>query len=153
MGVPAFFRWLTKKYPATVVNANEDRQRDADGKRVPVDCTQPNPNFQEFDNLYLDMNGIIHPCTHPEDRPPPKNEDEMFALIFEYIDRIYSIVRPRRVSTDIYTLSNLSCFNSFQQTKEIKQNQSVQKLNYEILEVLYLSSYTWLLTESLQEQK
>ncbi|CAI2324874.1 unnamed protein product [Caenorhabditis sp. 36 PRJEB53466] len=97
MGVPAFFRWLTKKYPATVVNANEDRRRLDDGTRAPVDCTQPNPNFQEFDNLYLDMNGIIHPCTHPEDRPPPKNEDEMFALIFEYIDRIFSIVRPRRL--------------------------------------------------------
>lgn len=97
MGVPAFFRWLTKKYPATIVNANEDRQRLEDGRRAPVDCTQPNPNFQEFDNLYLDMNGIIHPCTHPEDRPAPKNEDEMFALIFEYIDRIFSIVRPRRL--------------------------------------------------------
>uniref|UniRef100_A0A8R1E648 XRN_N domain-containing protein n=1 Tax=Caenorhabditis japonica TaxID=281687 RepID=A0A8R1E648_CAEJA len=97
MGVPAFFRWLTKKYPATVVNANEDRQRLDDGRRAPIDCTQPNPNFQEFDNLYLDMNGIIHPCTHPEDRPPPKNEDEMFALIFEYIDRIFTIVRPRRL--------------------------------------------------------
>jgi hypothetical protein len=25
-------------------------------------------------------------------RPAPKNEDEMMALIFEYIDRIFSIV-------------------------------------------------------------
>ncbi|CAI4229922.1 unnamed protein product [Auanema sp. JU1783] len=97
MGVPAFFRWLTKKYPSIIVNANEERQRNSDGTKIPVDCTKPNPNFQEFDNLYLDMNGIIHPCTHPEDRPPPKNEDEMFALIFEYIDRIFSIVRPRKV--------------------------------------------------------
>uniref|UniRef100_A0A0K0CTQ1 5'-3' exoribonuclease n=1 Tax=Angiostrongylus cantonensis TaxID=6313 RepID=A0A0K0CTQ1_ANGCA len=97
MGVPAFFRWLTKKYPSIIVNANEDRQRSADGTRIPVDATKPNPNFQEFDNLYLDMNGIIHPCTHPEDRPPPANEDEMFALIFEYIDRIFSIVRPRKL--------------------------------------------------------
>lgn len=30
-------------------------------------------------------------------RPAPKNEQEMMILIFEYIDRIFSIVRPRRV--------------------------------------------------------
>ena len=33
----------------------------------------------EFDRLYIDMNGIIHPCSHPEDRPPPKNETEMYV--------------------------------------------------------------------------
>uniref|UniRef100_A0A914US50 5'-3' exoribonuclease 2 n=1 Tax=Plectus sambesii TaxID=2011161 RepID=A0A914US50_9BILA len=43
------------------------------------------------------MNGIVHPCCHPEDRPAPKNEDEMMVLIFEYIDRLFSIIRPRRL--------------------------------------------------------
>lgn len=43
------------------------------------------------------MNGITHPCTHPEDRPAPKNEEEMMILIFECIDRLFSIVRPRKL--------------------------------------------------------
>ena len=30
-------------------------------------------------------------------RPAPKNEDEMMVAIFEFIDRIFAIVRPRRV--------------------------------------------------------
>lgn len=33
-------------------------------------------------------------CFH---RPAPKNEDEMMVAIFEYIDRLFNIVRPRRV--------------------------------------------------------
>ncbi|XP_041353500.1 5'-3' exoribonuclease 2-like isoform X2 [Gigantopelta aegis] len=97
MGVPAFFRWLSRKYASIVVHCVEEKPKEVDGVKIPVDSSKPNPNDTEFDNLYLDMNGIIHPCCHPEDKPAPKNEDEMMVLIFEYIDRIYSIVRPRKV--------------------------------------------------------
>ncbi|KAL7740217.1 hypothetical protein ACLKA6_003920 [Drosophila palustris] len=98
MGVPAFFRWLSKKYPCVIIECNENKQVDQEtGKNIYEDATLPNPNGIEFDNLYLDMNGIIHPCTHPEDKPAPKNEEEMMVAIFECIDRLFGIVRPRKL--------------------------------------------------------
>ncbi|XP_056620228.1 5'-3' exoribonuclease 2 isoform X2 [Triplophysa dalaica] len=97
MGVPAFFRWLSRKYPSIIVHCLEEKAKEYNGIKIPVDTSKPNPNEVELDNLYLDMNGIIHPCTHPEDKPAPKNEDEMMVAIFEYIDRLFNIVRPRRV--------------------------------------------------------
>ncbi|XP_031774377.1 5'-3' exoribonuclease 2 homolog [Apis florea] len=97
MGVPAFFRWLSRKYPSVIVECIEQKPITTNGIRVPVNSAEPNPNGIEFDNLYLDMNGIIHPCTHPEDRPAPQNEDEMMEAIFECIDRLFRIVRPRKL--------------------------------------------------------
>ena len=42
----------------------------------------------DFDNLYLDMNGIIHSCTHPNDDDPHfrLSEEAMFSDIFHYIE-------------------------------------------------------------------
>ncbi|KAL9928933.1 5'-3' exoribonuclease 2 Rat1 [Glossina fuscipes fuscipes] len=98
MGVPAFFRWLSRKYPSVIIECVENKQVDPDtGKNIYDDGNSPNPNGIEFDNLYLDMNGIIHPCTHPEDKPAPKNEDEMMIAIFDCIDRLMNIVRPRKL--------------------------------------------------------
>ncbi|EFN70493.1 5'-3' exoribonuclease 2-like protein [Camponotus floridanus] len=97
MGVPAFFRWLSRKYPSVIVECIEQKTISADGVCIPVNSADPNPNGVEFDNLYLDMNGIIHPCTHPEDKPAPKDEDEMMEAIFECIDRLFRIVRPRKL--------------------------------------------------------
>ncbi|XP_029633751.1 5'-3' exoribonuclease 2 [Octopus sinensis] len=97
MGVPAFFRWLSRKYTSIVVHCVEEKPKEIDDTTVPVDPSKPNPNDVEFDNLYLDMNGIIHPCCHPENKPAPANEDEMMIDIFEYIDRIFNICRPRKL--------------------------------------------------------
>ena len=97
MGVPAFYRWLSQKFEKAVLYAKEEQPRIVDGTRIPVDLSQPNPNEYEFDNLYLDFNGIIHPCAHPEDRPAPATEEEMMVNIFRTVDRLFSLVRPRKM--------------------------------------------------------
>merc|ERR1740130_5463 len=47
--------------------------------------------------MYLDMNGIIHPCCHPEDGPAPEDEEHMYENIFLYLDRLIRIVRPKKL--------------------------------------------------------
>uniref|UniRef100_A0A0D9XP88 Xrn1 N-terminal domain-containing protein n=1 Tax=Leersia perrieri TaxID=77586 RepID=A0A0D9XP88_9ORYZ len=79
MGVPSFYRWLVEKYPAIVSPAHE---HSSNGGVI-------------YHNLYLDMNGIIHPCFHPEDQIcPPTTLEEVFHSMFEYMDRLFRIVRP-----------------------------------------------------------
>lgn len=98
MGVPALFRWLSTKYPKIISNVKEDQPVDmGDGEMIPVDITKPNPNGEECDNLYLDMNGIVHPCAHPEDKPAPETEELMMEAIFEYTERVVNMARPRRL--------------------------------------------------------
>merc|ERR1719162_2602442 len=47
--------------------------------------------------MYLDMNGIIHPCCHPEDGPAPEDEEHMYENIFLYLDRLIRIIRPKKM--------------------------------------------------------
>lgn len=82
MGVPKFYRWLSERYP--LIN-----QLITDGKMLP-----------EFDNLYLDMNGIIHSCTHPSDNDiaATLTNREMILAIFRYIERTVNvIVKPKKL--------------------------------------------------------
>jgi 5'-3' exoribonuclease 1 len=53
----------------------------------------------EYDNLYLDMNGIIHNCSHGNDDDPMFRitETHIFLAIFNYIDYIFETIRPRKV--------------------------------------------------------
>jgi hypothetical protein len=76
-GVPRFFRWLTERYPLT-------QQRITDRSSV------------EIDNLYLDMNGIIHNCTHANEERATGSEQEMIRKCFLYIERLVRIACPRK---------------------------------------------------------
>jgi 5'-3' exoribonuclease 2 len=92
MGVPAFFKYLLNKYGNTTIDCAS-----VDPEDHSVDLTAANPNGVEIDNLYLDMNGIIHPCCHPEDQAAPPTEEAMMKAITTYIDRLFAIARPRKV--------------------------------------------------------
>lgn len=80
MGVPKFFRWMSERYPAI-------SQLIADN-RIP-----------EFDCLYLDMNQIIHNCTHKDSDSPTfrMTEDKMFVAIFNYIEHLFGKIKPQKL--------------------------------------------------------
>jgi hypothetical protein len=44
MGVPAFYRWLSVKYPLIIKDVVEDDPWDADGVKFDIDSSAPNPN-------------------------------------------------------------------------------------------------------------
>jgi 5'-3' exoribonuclease 1 len=77
------FRWLTDQYP-DIIN-----------RQLEVGLS---PDL-EVDNFYLDMNGIIHPCTHgnAEGEIVLLDETAMFKKIFLYVDRLYKMVQPDKL--------------------------------------------------------
>ncbi|KAJ2472968.1 5'-3' exoribonuclease 2 [Coemansia sp. RSA 2322] len=97
MGVAAFYRWLVRKYPRVQTRVAEEQPVVLNDIEIPVDATRPNPNGVEFDNLYLDMNGIVHPCCHPQHREAPDTEEEMMIEVFKCLDRVFNMVRPRKL--------------------------------------------------------
>uniref|UniRef100_A0A8C0XTZ8 5'-3' exoribonuclease 1 n=1 Tax=Castor canadensis TaxID=51338 RepID=A0A8C0XTZ8_CASCN len=80
MGVPKFYRWISERYPCLSEVVKEHQ-------------------IPEFDNLYLDMNGIIHQCSHPNDDDVHfrTSDDKIFTDIFHYLEVLFRIVKPRKV--------------------------------------------------------
>ena len=80
MGVPKFYRWLSERYP--LINQAID-----ESTLIP-----------EVDNLYLDMNGIIHGATHGNEGVSKKvtTKEVMLAMV-AYIDSMVKLTKPREV--------------------------------------------------------
>eukprot|EP00820_Chromera_velia_P019211 Cvel_28077.t1-p1 / transcript=Cvel_28077.t1 / gene=Cvel_28077 / organism=Chromera_velia_CCMP2878 / gene_product=5'-3' exoribonuclease 1, putative / transcript_product=5'-3' exoribonuclease 1, putative / location=Cvel_scaffold3609:10735-15533(+) / protein_length=382 / sequence_SO=supercontig / SO=protein_coding / is_pseudo=false len=74
------FRWLVSLYPAV-------RQR-----------VGTSLGERPIDNFYIDMNGIIHMCTHANAEMGTVKQDEeaMFGRVFEYLDRLFKIINPAK---------------------------------------------------------
>lgn len=84
MGVPKFFRWVTDRYP-TILSG-------------PLNPTSTNMNV---DNLYLDMNGVIHESARMDTVDTNAPEDVFFESIlqniFNEVRRIFDMVLPQRL--------------------------------------------------------
>ncbi|KAJ3225329.1 hypothetical protein HK099_006974 [Clydaea vesicula] len=80
MGVPKFFRWISERYPVCSQLVLEN-------------------NIPQFDNLYLDMNGIIHSCSHPNDLDVHfrMSEEQIFLGIFNYIEHLFVKIKPQKL--------------------------------------------------------
>ncbi|GLB40750.1 putative multifunctional protein that exhibits several independent functions at different levels of the cellular processes [Lyophyllum shimeji] len=80
MGIPKFFRYISERYPLTSQLIQENK-------------------IPEFDNLYLDFNGIIHNCSHPNDEDAHfrLSEEQIFTSIFAYVDHLFGKIKPKKL--------------------------------------------------------
>ena len=118
MGVPKFYRWLSERFPLINqrhgVRAEPELAMEHLGREPPEVMPLPDPLSQcglppPIDRLYIDMNGIIHGCSHNNDDnmdadEPDENavsnitEAEIFQNVSYYLDRIVKeVAKPREL--------------------------------------------------------
>ncbi|KAF5348600.1 hypothetical protein D9756_009694 [Leucocoprinus leucothites] len=84
MGVPEFYQYISGRY---------------------LQISQPVTDHQllpEFDNLYLDLNGIIQQCSCTRDDDFfigifGISEEQLFSLVFLYVDQLVGRIRPNKL--------------------------------------------------------
>ena len=85
MGIPKFFKWLSNRYPLITTEIKKEE-----------DCPP-------CDNLYLDMNSIVHNCIHGND--PKRHEyisrlddfEEVWVSIMRAIDELVHTIKPSKL--------------------------------------------------------
>jgi len=111
IGIPKFFRWLSERYP--LLNKQFDGSVPPEFGTLHQCCVTSTQSpilfliflssfFLSFflykDNLYLDMNGIIHNCARRSDGSAfPQTESETMLKVFLYLDKIVGLIKPKRL--------------------------------------------------------
>ena len=82
MGIPKFARFIVSRYPLVLQKLKE------------------NPTIHDLDNLYLDVNGIVHIMSHNnsfEKMISNRTDDDIFYDVLKYIDQVMHLMRPKRL--------------------------------------------------------
>ena len=90
MGVPGLFNWVRRKWPKSVspVADNTGSGETKESKQDPA---------QRFDNLYLDLNGVIHPAVARSVKDGELDFEEFMVTFTEQIRATVRRVRPERL--------------------------------------------------------
>lgn len=83
MGIPKFFRWAGDRYRAIVSGIIGEQE-----------------DLPPIDNLYFDMNGVIHNCSHNNDGglQQAKSNAEILAAICEWLQYMIAVVvKPQKL--------------------------------------------------------
>ena len=84
MGIPLYFKTITKRFPEIIINLNK--------------------NEKQITHLFLDFNGLIHPCVHNVLKQQPtkiNNEKELYDLFFQKIKKELFILLDKTKPTEL----------------------------------------------------
>ncbi|CRG99939.1 exonuclease, putative [Plasmodium relictum] len=79
-GIPRMYKWLTSYYPTVREELiNNEKQK-------------------SVDIFYIDMNGVIHHCTHAnKERLPIYDEHQLFSNILQYLKSLFYLIKPKKL--------------------------------------------------------
>ncbi|EUD65528.1 hypothetical protein C922_04034 [Plasmodium inui San Antonio 1] len=79
-GIPRMYKWLTSYYPTVREELITNEKQ------------------KEVDIFYVDMNGVIHHCTHAnKETLPLHDEHELLSNILNYLKNLFHLVKPRKL--------------------------------------------------------